>query len=185
MLASDVAATLFEMTATTPSEPLLYGTMTNLAPVASFSISLTKCGVLPPPAVLSAMRGCPSCLRPPSAAARAMRSWAPPAEKGATNLIGWSGHAATCAAAGHADIRNASAVQKTAPNRRSGRFIGVSEVAGGGPFPPYETPATPIVLRRNLVAIKLGAAPETDVKRPAAAPAATASKNLPDSRYRR
>ena len=37
-----------------PSDPLLYGTMVMLTP-ASRSISATKCGVLPPPAVAQLM----------------------------------------------------------------------------------------------------------------------------------
>src|SRR5689334_14839587 len=51
MLASDVAETLLDSTAVTPSLPLLYGTMVRLLMPASFSISATKCGVLPLPAV--------------------------------------------------------------------------------------------------------------------------------------
>src|SRR3954470_16644703 len=51
MLASDVADTLPDSTAVTPSLPLLYGTITRLATPDCFSISATKCGVLPLPAV--------------------------------------------------------------------------------------------------------------------------------------
>src|SRR5258705_7937135 len=50
MLASEVAGTLFAITAVTPSAPLLYGMMLMATP-ASRSISATKWGVLPPPAV--------------------------------------------------------------------------------------------------------------------------------------
>jgi hypothetical protein len=51
MLASEVAATLPDRTAVTPSLPLLYGTITRLGTPDCFSISATKCGVLPLPAV--------------------------------------------------------------------------------------------------------------------------------------
>src|SRR5258708_9554990 len=51
MLASDVAGTLFEITAITPSLPLLYGMMFRFLTPASLSISATKCGVLADPAV--------------------------------------------------------------------------------------------------------------------------------------
>src|SRR4051812_17353060 len=54
MLASDVACTLPEITAVTLSLPLLYGTIVTLTPY-SFSISATKCGVLPVPAVAHVM----------------------------------------------------------------------------------------------------------------------------------
>jgi len=50
MLASDVAGTLPESAAATPSEPNLYGTIVIWMP-DSRSISATKCGVLPAPAV--------------------------------------------------------------------------------------------------------------------------------------
>src|SRR5581483_1802998 len=55
MLASEVAATLLESTAFTPSLPLRYGTMVMGMPVASLIISTTKCGVLPLPAVAQVM----------------------------------------------------------------------------------------------------------------------------------
>src|SRR6185503_19361692 len=51
MLASDVAGTVPESTAVTLSLPLLNGTITRFVTPASFSISATKCGVLPLPAV--------------------------------------------------------------------------------------------------------------------------------------
>src|SRR5260221_4028191 len=51
MLASEVPATLLEITAVTLSLPLLYGMMLRFFTPASFSISATKCGVLAVPAV--------------------------------------------------------------------------------------------------------------------------------------
>src|ERR1700682_1635390 len=51
MLASEVADTVFAKTALTLSPPLRNGTMVIEIPVASLTISATKCGVLPLPAV--------------------------------------------------------------------------------------------------------------------------------------
>ena len=51
MLASEVPATLLEITAVTLSLPLLYGMMLRFVTPASFSILATKCGVLAVPAV--------------------------------------------------------------------------------------------------------------------------------------
>src|SRR5664280_2894884 len=51
MLASEVASIWPPRTAATDSAPLLYGTMSSLAPYLVASRPSTKCGVLPVPAV--------------------------------------------------------------------------------------------------------------------------------------
>src|SRR5437899_4094914 len=53
-----------------------------------------------PPGLFSTMTGCPSALDAPSAATRAIRSLAPPAEKGTISRIGLTGQAGgVCASA--------------------------------------------------------------------------------------
>src|SRR5690349_14991660 len=86
--------------------------------------------VAPAPGLLSTTMGWPSALEAPSAAARAIRSLAPPAEKGTTRRIGLAGQA--CAAAPLAARRAARPARRA--RRREGCMRCLQECAYAGKY---------------------------------------------------